>query len=121
MYITHSVHVAHPLDECVEAITRSPRAWFPGLREDKSSRVGINIAGIRVGKRVAVELGNMIRDGDWAEVGITWKATAARPFFPIFEGKVQLAPVDPAVTRLTVSGMYKPPLGQLGLELDDAV
>ena len=52
---------------------------------------------------------------------ITWKATVAKPFFPTFNGKVQLAPIDPTVTRLTVSGMYKPPLGRLGMELDEAV
>ena len=52
---------------------------------------------------------------------ISWKATLAKPFFPSFSGKVQLAPVDPTVTRLTVSGMYKPPLGRLGVELDEAV
>ena len=43
----------------------------------------------------------------WAEVPIAWKVTAAGLFFPIFNGKMQLAPVDPTVTRLTVSGMYR--------------
>jgi len=36
-------------------------------------------------------------------------------------GKVELAPVDGRITRLTVSGMYEPPLGRVGKELDDAL
>ena len=121
MYIKHTVHIPHPIDACVAAVARGPRTWFPDLEDDSSSRVGVKVAGIAVRKRVAVELGSLIKDGSWAEVPITWKATAARPFFPSFSGKVQLAPVDPMVTRLTLSGMYKPPLGRLGMELDEAV
>lgn len=121
MYITHTVHIPHPIGDCVAALARGPRTWFPGLHDESRSRVGVKLAGIPVGKRVAVELGSVIKDGSWAEVPITWKATTAGPLFPVFNGKVQLAPVDPSATRLTVSGMYKPPLGRLGMELDEAV
>ena len=121
MYIKHTVHIPHPIDACVAAVARGPRTWFPDLEDDSSSRVGVKVAGIAVRKRVAVELGSLIKDGSWAEVPISWKATLAKPFFPRFSGKVQLAPVDPTVTRLTLSGMYKPPLGRLGMELDEAV
>ncbi len=121
MYITHTVHVPHPIADCIAAMARGPRTWFPGLKDDSSSRVGVKVAGVALRKRVSVELGNLIKDGGWAEVPITWKATSATPFFPIFNGKLQLAPVEPTVTRLTVSGMYSPPFGRLGLELDDAL
>ena len=106
MYIKHTVHIPHPIDQCVAALARGPRTWFPDLADDSSTRVGVKVAGITVRKRVAVELGSLIKDGSWAEVPITCKATAARPFFPTFNGKVQLAPVDPTATRLTVSGRY---------------
>ena len=36
-------------------------------------------------------------------------------------GKLELSPVEKDVTRLTVSGMYEPPLGKLGAMIDDAV
>ena len=67
-----------------------------------------------------MELGALVRDGNSAELPISCKATIAEPFFPIFNGTIQLAPVDRTVTRITVSCMYKPPLGRLGLELDEA-
>src|SRR5207247_8810454 len=116
MYITHTVHIPHPIDECVAAVARGPRTWFPDLENDSSSRVGVKVAGIAVRKRVAVQLGSLIKDGSWAEVPITWKATAAKPFFPTFYGKVQLAPVGPSVTTLNVRGMSKTTGGYRDME-----
>ena len=59
--------------------------------------------------------------GSWTEVPLTWKATFPKPLFPEMVGKVELAAVDPKATRLTVSGMYEPPLGRLGKQLDEAL
>jgi len=120
MFIKHTVHIPHPIGNCVAAVARGPRTWLPDFRDDRSSRVGVKVGVLPLRKRVAVGLGSLIKDGSWAELPISWKVTAAGLFFPIFNGKMQLAPVDPTVTRLTVSGMYKPPLGRIGLELDDA-
>jgi len=36
-------------------------------------------------------------------------------------GRLEVAPVSKDETRLTVSGMYEPPLGRLGEELDKAL
>jgi len=82
--------------------------------------VGVKVGGIRLRKRVAVELGDLVMEGDSAEIPINWKATVAKPFFPIFNGTIHLVPVDPNVTRLTITCMYQPPLGRLGLEIDEA-
>jgi hypothetical protein len=120
MFVTYSVHIPHPIGDCTATVGRGPQTWFPALEGDKSARVGVKVAGLQLRKRVAVELGELVKEGNSAEVPISWKATIAEPFFPIFTGTIQLAPVDPTVTRMTVSCMYKPPLGRLGLELDEA-
>jgi hypothetical protein len=119
MYIQETVHIPHSIDDCVAAVARGPRTWFPDLKEDRSSRVGVKVGVLALRKRVSVELGNLIKDGCWAEVPIAWKVTAAGLFFPIFQGKMHLAPVDPTVTRLTVGGVYRPPFGRVGMELDE--
>src|SRR5207253_10460371 len=98
MYIKHTVHIPHPIDACVAALARGPRTWFPDFEDDSSTRVGGKVAGIAVRKRVAVELGSLIEDGSWPEVPSTCKATLARRCFRSFCGRVQLAPVEPAVT-----------------------
>jgi len=62
-----------------------------------------------------------MKAGDWTNIPVTWKATGPKPLFPIMTGRVELVPVDTRVTRLTVSGMYEPPLGPVGKKIDEAV
>ena len=83
--------------------------------------VGPRIAGIPIRKSVHIEAGEPVKLGDWIEVPITWRATYITGLFPVMVGKVELVPVDPGVTRLSVCGMYEPPLGRLGKHVDDAV
>jgi len=68
-----------------------------------------------------VKAGEPVQSGNWTEVPVTWKASFPEKLFPMMTGKVELAPVDGRITRLTVSGMYEPPLGRVGKELDDAL
>lgn len=121
MHITYTVHLPHPIDSCVTAIAFGPQTWFPDFADGDKAAVGIDVAGIPLRKRVSVTMGSLTREGDWAEVDISWSADGLRKLFPVFHGKIQLAPVDRSVTRLSVSGMYEPPLGRLGTELDDAL
>lgn len=121
MYIQHSVHIDRPVSDCAEMLERGPRTWFPRLRADSVSDVGMRMAGISVRKRVAIELGEPEKKGDWTDVPISWKATFPEQLFPVLTGHLELVPVEKGVTRLTVSGMYKPPLGRLGALLDEAL
>lgn len=83
--------------------------------------VQVNLAGLKVGKKVHAEIGEVEETGDWAKVRIAWKATFPSALFPVMEGEVELSPHDKGTTRLTVSGMYEPPLGRVGKWLDDAL
>jgi hypothetical protein len=79
------------------------------------------VAGLPLRKRVTVEAGEPVKAGSWTEMPLTWKASFPEKLFPVMEGRVELAPVDGLVTRLTVSGMYDPPLGRVGRQLDEAL
>lgn len=70
-------------------------------------------------KRVVVEVGSPVFAGNWTEIPVTWKATFPQKLFPVLVGKVELAPIEPSVTRLTVSGVYEPPLGKIGEQLNE--
>jgi hypothetical protein len=83
--------------------------------------VGVHIAGVPVRKRVAVTVGEPIRTATWTVIPLDWKATFPEHLFPSMTGRVELAPVDKNVSRLTVSGMYETPLGKLGTQLDETV
>ena len=121
MYVQHSVHVKHSVDKCAAALARGPRTWFPHLRGDNASRVGLKVAGVSLRKRVTVDLGEPTSDGSWTNVPLSWRATFPRRLFPVLHGKIELVPVEKSLTRLTVRGMYEPPLGKLGALLDEAV
>ena len=121
MYIQHSVHIQQPIAACAESLKEGSRTWFPRLRPDRKSDVGLRVAGISVRKRVTVELGEPEAHGDWTDVPISWRATFPEHLFPVLTGRLELAPVGETETRLTVSGMYQPPLGRLGAVIDEAL
>ena len=121
MFIRHSVHINHPVAACTEALMSGPRKWFPRLSGKNIGTVGLHIAGVPVHKRVAVSVGEPVKTATWTVIPLDWKATFPEQLFPKMSGRVELAPVDKTVCRLTVSGMYEPPLGKLGKQLDETV
>ena len=121
MFIKHSVHIAQPVVACTDALLGGPPKWFLDLGGKKTTTVGVHVAGIPVRKKVEVELGEPVKSTTWTVIPLSWKATFPRRLFPMMTGKIELAPVDKNVTRLTVSGMYEPPLGRVGRQLDEAL
>ena len=114
MHVQHSVHIKRPVKEVSSALIDSPAEWFP-------KAVGLHIAGVPVRKKVTVEFGEPVKTSTWAVIPLTWKATFPEKLFPVMHGKVDVSPVTKDETRLTVSGMYEPPLGRLGDELNEAM
>jgi len=114
VHIQHSVRIEQPVKAVSEALLEAPSTWFP-------KTIGLHIAGISVRKKVKVEFGEAVKTSTWAVVPVTWKATFPEKLFPAMSGKVDVAPVSNEVTRLTVSGMYEPPLGRLGEHLNEAL
>ncbi|HYL56822.1 MAG TPA: hypothetical protein VEU73_14720 [Gemmatimonadales bacterium] len=122
MYVQHSVHIERPVKDVSASLLEGPSKWFPGMAGKKNvSKVGLHVAGVPVRKRVEVEIGEAVRTSTWAVVPVTWKATFPEKLFPAMTGKIEIAPVSKDQTRLTVSGMYEPPLGKLGEQLDEAL
>ena len=114
MHVKHSLHIKRPVQDVSSALLASPSKLFP-------RSVGVHIAGIPVQKRVQLLIGEPERTSTWATIPIWWQPTSGRKLFPVMNGKVEVAPSGKDETRLTVSGMYQPPLGKLGEELDRAL
>ena len=74
-----------------------------------------------LGTTVAVHLGEPADVGAGVMVPFVWEATGPLGLFPRFEGKLQLAGLDPERCELSLSGHYRPPLGKMGHVLDDAL
>ena len=120
MHVQHSVHIDSPIEVVTAAFMREPHRWLPNL-DGGQTAVGPRVAGVVIRKKVVIEVGEPRAAGSWTEVPITWSATYIKRLFPVMTGKLELAPVDARVTRLTVCGMYQPPLGRLGKHFDDAL
>lgn len=61
------------------------------------------------------------RDGGF-RVGLRWEATGITAgLFPVLDGDFTLSPADRHTTRLTLVGVYRPPIGRLGAALDALV
>ena len=114
MHVQHSVHIQRPIKQVSDALLTSPSNWFP-------KSVGVHVAGIPVRKKVNVEFGEAVKTSTWAVIPISWKPTFGRTVLPVMNGKVDVSPVSTDETRLTVSGMYEPPLGRLGEQLDEVL
>ena len=121
MFVQHSVHLEHPVKEVSQALMEGPQRWFPRLKRENVASIGLHVAGLPVRKDVEVEIGDPVKTSTWAVVPLTWKATGPEGLFPKMTGKIEVAPSGKAETRLTVSGMYEPPLGKLGEQLDEAL
>jgi hypothetical protein len=120
MFVEQSIQIDHPVEAVTAVLVAGPREWFARLDALGRSAVGPQVAGIVLRKKVAVEVGLPVTRGDWTEIPIKWRATFIEKLFPVMVGKVELAPIDARTTKLTVCGMYEPPLGPLGRQLDNA-
>ncbi|HET7421858.1 MAG TPA: hypothetical protein VFL27_15870 [Candidatus Dormibacteraeota bacterium] len=114
MHVQHSVHIGRPVQEVSSTLLASPSRFVP-------RSVGLHVAGIPLRKRVQLLIGEPERTSTWAAIPIWWQPTFGRKLLPVMNGKMELFPVTQDETRLTVSGMYEPPLGKLGEQLDRAL
>lgn len=121
MYVQHSVHIQSPIQAVSAALMKDAATWFPEFGGKNVAKVGLRVAGVPVRKKVTVEVGKPTKTSTWAVVPISWKATFAEKLFPVMTGKIELAPSGQDETRLTVSGMYEPPLGKVGAQIDEAL
>jgi hypothetical protein len=121
MFIRHSVHIDHPVAACTKALLSGSQEWFPNLDDKNVGTVSVHVAGLPVRKRVVVSIGKPVKTATWTVIPLDWKATFPEQLFPSMSGRIEVAPVDTDVSRLTVSGMYEPPMGTLGKRLDESL
>jgi hypothetical protein len=71
---------------------------------------------------VEVQLGDLVAHDDSAQLALRWEAAGpGGGLFPALDADITLARVDDQATTLTLTGVYRPPLGSVGAGLDRAV
>jgi hypothetical protein len=73
-------------------------------------------------KLVAVQVSELPSSSESSGVAIRWQAIGpGSALFPVLDADVTLSPADEQHTLLTLTGAYRPPLGDLGARIDRAV
>ena len=111
-------HVAALLARGAEAWGGEPVAGAPaGLRRfaiDLRLRVGGERGGLTTFRKAAlVDLGPVFPTDDGWEAEVAWRAASAAPLFPVFGGRLVMAP-----GQLRLEGVYAPPGGVVGRVAD---
>lgn len=125
MFVRYFLELTRPFEDVERALLSRPEDWVPGLARAAEARgqhllaeVGFGPDGRRVTKEVEIELGQWIRFPTKTVLPMTWRATTAEALFPLFESDIEVGPLGPGWTQLSVSARYRPPLGALGRMID---
>jgi len=84
-------------------------------------RLGPTWASGLAARKVRVTLGAPHERGEALVVPLAWRSSELTGLFPVLDGDLEIAPVDPERCRLTLSASYEPPFGELGRQLDRAL
>lgn len=127
MFVRYYLDLALPFGIVETAFLCDPAAWLPGVAEAADvqgdrllAEVGFG-QGHRIEKRIEIEVGEPAHLGGTTLLPMTWKATGADSVFPALEADLELAPMGPDRTQVSISARYRPPLGRLGRALDRAL
>jgi hypothetical protein len=110
-----------------DAILRAPSTWIPGLAATANHRGDALLADVgfgdevRVARQVAIEFGDPVHMPTKTVLPLRWNATGATGLFPSLDADLEIAPMGPERTQLSMSARYVPPLGALGRVIDRTI
>ncbi len=85
-------------------------------------RVGPLGAAPGMSKLVEVHFLEMVTRDESAMLALRWEATGpGGKLFPVLDADISLTPAGEQSTRLSLAGVYRPPLAALGTGLDKAI
>jgi len=100
-----------------DALLRSASEGAYGAGIADMTRVGA----LGLSKVVRVHLRQLTEAGGQVRLAIRWEASGpAGGLFPALDADITLLPAEDQTTLLGLTGVYRPPLGQLGAALDRA-
>jgi hypothetical protein len=127
MFARYFVELPTPAEDVERALLDAPQAWLPGLMELADAHRDRLLADVGFGDRVrivtdiVVEFGQPIRVPAKMILPIRWHAAGHEHRFPTLEADIEVAPMTPSTTQLSMSARYTPPMGALGRAVDRAL
>jgi hypothetical protein len=127
VFLQDFVDVHRPAAEVGERLAEGS-AWLAPLAAaaggDATSllvRIGPQRLGDLVARTVRVRLGTPSARGDLLLVPLRWEDAQHPALFPVLDGDLEIAPLDPDRCRMVLYASYRPPLRGLGKVIDDAL
>jgi hypothetical protein len=128
MFVRSYTEVDQPFEDLRPILLDRPDRWLPGLATDAGERgelllaeVGFGSERKRVEKQVLIELGAPMEFPSRLIVPLEWRPLSGRSLLPKLEGDLEVAPLGPNRTHVSLSARYRPPLGVVGQALDRAL
>jgi hypothetical protein len=128
MFIRYFLEIDQPYEIVEVTLLDDPQHWIPGLASKAGAltdalmaEVGFGSDGTRVEKTVLLEVHPPIAFPSRVLLPIEWRPASARGLFPELQADLEIAPLGPRRTHLSISARYDPPLGLVGRTLDRAM
>jgi hypothetical protein len=125
MFVRYFVEVPLPTVEVERALLDSPTEWLSAMAGDAQERgdgllteVGVGPLGIRLRRRVTIQLGAPVRFPSMTSLPLTWEPVGLDGLLPRMDADLQLGSLGKGRTQLAVSARYRPPLGAVGRAID---
>jgi hypothetical protein len=124
MFVCYYLELPIPPARVEQALLGSP-AWLSELAGEAQQRgdvllaeVGVGPLGPRLGRRVAVRLGEPVAFPSMTSLPMTWEPIGMDGLFPRLDADLEIGPLGEDRTQLAISARYRPPLGVLGQAID---
>jgi hypothetical protein len=128
MFLRYFVDLAMPFERAERALLAIQGSGLGALVEETGklvegllADVGFTVAERRIEHEVAIRFREPRRLGSRTLIPMTWEATGAGGLIPTLDGDLEVAPLGPRRTQLSISAMYTPPMGALGRAFDRAL
>jgi hypothetical protein len=125
MFLRYYVELPMAFADAERALTSIPTSGLGALVQEAGdhaerllAEVGFTVAERRIEREVAIVFGETRRLGSRTLVPLTWEATGSDGLLPALEGDLEIGPLGPNRTQLSISVMYRPPMGVVGRALD---
>jgi hypothetical protein len=125
VFVRYYLELPLPHERVEQALLGSPPEWVAALAGDAQQRgdgllaeVGVGPLGDRLGRRVAVQLGEPVRFPSMTSLPLTWEPLGLEGLLPRLEADIEIGPLGQDRTQLAISARYRPPLGAAGRAVD---
>jgi len=127
MFVRYFVELPLPAAQVERALVDHPPGWLAEMAGEAQQRgddllaevgVGVGPLGTRLGRRVAIQLGEPVQFPSMTSLTLTWEPIGLEGLLPRLDADIELGSLGEDRTQLAISARYRPPLGVVGRAVD---